>query len=145
MDTKRCEDWASNTIVLDQAQWLTSTLRVKFEFQAKGGNNIYLDNINLVGQSGVGIEKLSAQTLNANLFPNPTTSGVTVTLDAEKADALDLNVVDAQGRVVMQHNGWNVQTGSNSFPLALNGAARGWYIVTIQGASGFVRLPLLVQ
>lgn len=139
------EDWTDHTIVLDQEQWMTGNMRVKFEFQAKGGNNLFIDKINLLGQSGVGIQTSAAYTIQASVYPNPTQAGVTLSVDAKVGDQLQVCILDAQGREIEAIQNWNVTSGNNTVHVPLIGAAPGWYVVTARGDSGFIRLPLLVK
>jgi PKD repeat protein len=77
-------DWEEKTVNLTSS----SNIRFKFEFVSGGGNNIYLDDINITG--AVGVDEFS-NIGSFNVFPNPTNSSAQISFNLIK-DVKNLNI-----------------------------------------------------
>ncbi|MFB6258053.1 MAG: M43 family zinc metalloprotease [Flavobacteriales bacterium] len=72
-------------------------LRFKFRLESDGGNNIYLDDINVAHPDVLSIEEGSSS-LGVDLYPNPSTDKVTLRM--EGGNAFTLKLRDASGRTL---------------------------------------------
>lgn len=75
--------------------------------------------------SVVGVEELETIS-NVVVFPNPATDHLTVRLNSTKGGAMNVNLIDAVGKMV-QTNQVTVSTGTQNIELNLNGIAPGIY------------------
>ncbi len=73
----------------------------------------------------VGVEELETIS-NVVVFPNPATDHLTVRLNSTKGGAMNVNLIDAVGKMV-QANQITVSTGTQNIELDLNGIAPGIY------------------
>jgi hypothetical protein len=73
----------------------------------------------------VGVEELETIS-NVVVFPNPAADHVTVRLNSTKGGAMNVNLIDAVGKMV-QANQVTVSTGTQNIELNLNGIAPGIY------------------
>jgi hypothetical protein len=73
----------------------------------------------------VGVEELESIS-NVVVFPNPATDHLTVRLNSTKGGAMNVNLIDAVGKMV-QANQVTVSTGTQNIELNLNGIAPGIY------------------
>ncbi len=73
----------------------------------------------------VGVEELETIS-NVVVFPNPATDHLTVRLNSTKGGAMNVNLIDAVGKMV-QSNQVTVSTGTQNIELNLNGIAPGIY------------------
>jgi hypothetical protein len=73
----------------------------------------------------VGVEELESIS-NVVVFPNPATDHLTVRLNSTKGGAMNVNLIDALGKMV-QANQVTVSTGTQNIELNLNGIAPGIY------------------
>jgi hypothetical protein len=73
----------------------------------------------------VGVEELETIS-NVVVFPNPATDHLTVRLNSTKGGAMNVNLIDAVGKMV-QANQVTVSTGTQNIELNLNGIAPGIY------------------
>ena len=73
----------------------------------------------------VGVEELETIS-NVVIFPNPATDHLTVRLNSTKGGAMNVNLIDAVGKMV-QVNQVTVSTGTQNIELNLNGIAPGIY------------------
>ena len=69
-------DWVEKTMNFT-AIGSTTNIRFKFQFESGGGNNIYLDDIN-IGMGSVGQEEIANNISSFNVFPNPTKSSAQI-------------------------------------------------------------------
>ena len=77
---------------------LSTNLRLKFEFESDGGNDIYLDNLNI--GIGVGVEE-HANIGSFNVFPNPTNSSAKITFSVlDQVSNLSIHLKNSLGQVV---------------------------------------------
>ncbi|MFM9985910.1 MAG: M43 family zinc metalloprotease [Flavobacteriales bacterium] len=94
------DQWDSETLTLTQAQWFTSSFRVRFEFEGKGGNNLFLDDINITAEMPVGVEEAGLPVL-VNLYPNPAEGNMTLEVVQPNSGNLKVSLFDATGRLCL--------------------------------------------
>lgn len=100
---------------------------IKFEFSSGGGNNLYIDNINLSG-SNVGLEeKPLAQRLS--IFPNPATDAVHIQLGGLSKGEAEMALSDLSGKKLRQ-----ASFGKNAtqHTLQRDGLPAGVYFLTVK-------------
>lgn len=110
------------------ASWLSSSFRFKFVFTANGGNNIYLDDINL--DTHAGIEEISTSLSDVLIFPNPADDAADVEFELNAAERVTLNLVSVLGQT-LQTKTAELNPGRQSLKLSLNEIPNGCYFVTI--------------
>lgn len=69
-------------------------------------------------------------------WPNPTSSKLTVSLGARRADRLAVAVYDLSGRVVLDLGEWAVWPGGNAMTADLSELSAGMYLVRVSGRFG---------
>jgi len=90
-------DWVTRTVNLGTVSNSTN-VRFKFEFTSGGGNNIYIDDINIGGT--VGVDDFS-NIASFNIFPNPTNSSAQISFNLVKdVKVLSIKVRNAVGQEV---------------------------------------------
>jgi len=97
------DEWTGHIEEVDNEVYLVSNLRIRFEFESKGGNNVFLDDINIYGVDTLGnvvnLEEVDAQrSFGLNAFPNPSEGHFTVDARWMGAGAT-LLLRDAAGRL----------------------------------------------
>lgn len=141
--TPTSADWNTVHIPFNSAvfnQFLVSNFRYKFAFEGKGGNNIYLDDINIYNGApsdeivfGLGltaIENIS----NITLFPNPNDGEVNISFGLDAPQKVAFKVLDLSGKVlkstVIQGN-----SGNNIVLLDNSDLSAGVYLVQLSTES----------
>ncbi|MBN8696205.1 MAG: PKD domain-containing protein [Bacteroidetes bacterium] len=115
----------ASSFVPNASQWVTQSVNLNgyttqtnlyymFRFTSDGGNNIYIDDINLAGTQ-VGIEDEIANNLNFNVFPNPSTENTTISFDLIDKLNVDLRVLDVVGREVSVIYSGNLNNGEYKY------------------------------
>lgn len=90
-------EWDNFSISLDQYE-SNGPILIKFAFRSGGGNNFYLDNINVTASN----ISLSEVPLNQNLsvFPNPTNGNLNISLSSQPTADIKMTVHDLYGKEV---------------------------------------------
>lgn len=113
-------DWYPNS-----AQWGTKTIttlgsylnkpnvRFMFEFTSDGGNNLFIDDINITGP--VGIEEATNEDLMLNIYPNPVSNEMNVDLVVDDTYEANFRLVDIAGKMVANLGMVQLQPGNNHF------------------------------
>jgi hypothetical protein len=133
--------WRAESINLNN--YLTRpALLVKFEAFSNQGNNLYLDNINMSLTTGLNIVN---RALDFSLSPNPARSLAMVNFSLAKQQAVQLSVLDAQGRIVYAFDETSVLPGDHQLFVPVSGLAEGIYLVRLQGEDGQQLRRLVVE
>lgn len=77
-----------------------SEVRLAFVFTNKGGNNLYVDDIELVNNGNANQPRIKSGRFIA--YPNPTKSNFTVTFNVPEQQPVRLQLIDLSGRIVME-------------------------------------------
>jgi len=141
-------DWVTVHMTNVTATYFTDKFRVLFRFEGEGGNNIYLDDINLYSGSPsneivTGISELSLIS-HVELFPNPAEDELNVSFDLPNADDLNVSIVDLSGKKIQKHV-VKGKEGKNVVMMNTQELAAGMYQLVISGASGQKSLPFIVK
>lgn len=123
------DEWKSKTI--DLSNYANQTVRFKFTYDYGGGNNIYLDKIN-VAESGTGISE-SLLSNSITLLPNPNSGNFVIETDQAKHIS-SMSVINPLGQSILTLDKNQIQTTTNiSLPSA---TAPGVYFVQILSNDG---------
>lgn len=131
-------DWVTVHMANITSAYWVNNFRYKFEFESDGGNNIYIDDINIYSGSAsddliVGLDEQQAID-RITLYPNPTEGDVTVRFDAANAQEVNMQVVDVTGKVI-NTSSVNANTGANMVVLGTDNFAPGMYFLKIDGSN----------
>lgn len=128
-------DWRKEVININQYAG-KSQVMFKFEAYSAGGNNLYLDNINLGALSGAGMSEL--QNEECMLTPNPAAGFVS--LNCITLTDRTIELFDVQGRLVKQE-----VMNKLSQPLDISQLTSGVYVVHIINDKNEKRVMKLVK
>lgn len=136
--TPTSADWKTvhipfNTVAYNA--YLTENFRFKFEFTSDGGNNLYIDDINLYrgGPSEevvLGLEDKDALT-GISLFPNPNDGEAQVVFSLEAAQSVTLRVMDISGKE-LKSTKIQANAGENVIVLDNSDFASGLYLIRLE-------------
>lgn len=126
--------WATKIISLSSVSTAPS-LMVMFKFTSDAGNNIYLDDINILGN--VGIDELSGN-INFKIYPNPAEDNTIISFNLLESNNADIRIYDVIGKEVSTVFKGNLGAGEHQYSVAENTKlAAGVYFVklTVGGES----------
>lgn len=127
-------DWTSSHVTNITSAYWNEKFMYKFKFLSDGGNNIYIDNINIY--AGLASEDIfinnGLEDVNAfgdiHIYPNPTNKEFTVEYDAVDYDKATVELVDPLGKSVITQL-LNSKPGSNTFNISVSDKASGVYLL----------------
>lgn len=128
-------DWTTvHMINIFSDQWVDN-FRYKFRFEGNGGNNMYLDDINIY--QGAPSDNLVAAGLAENgliqdlsLFPNPTENELNIQFSALNAEKAVIQLRDVSGKLIRTEV-INAASGSNLAMMSVKELASGTYFMTL--------------
>lgn len=124
--------WNGEVLVLEAPQYFTDQFRVKFELTARGGNNLYLDDINIWKNAlpSVGIEELPGLT-GITIYPNPAEQDMMLEFNTLAPSSAQIELIDLSGRVVNREYTGVLQPGEHRFRIPHQSA--GMYVLRLVG------------
>jgi hypothetical protein len=96
-----------------------------------------------VAQSAAGIENYSNEISSLNIFPNPTSDIMTLTIDSKDAATAEISIVDIQGKVVKQINYDLTNNCTNKLTLDVADLSNGIYFVRVTTKNGILYKKLI--
>lgn len=139
----------SGSFVPTASQWVTKTvslasvatetnLFVMFKFISDAGNNIYLDDINIMGN--VGVDELSS-TLNFNVYPNPAEDNTLISFSLIEKAETTISIYDVVGKEISNVYTGNLNAGDHQYSIADNAKlASGIYFIKLNvGGESFTK------
>ena len=124
-------DWKTITIGPNSfTNYLVSNFRFKFKFVNGGGNDFFIDNINLSGSVTIEESEIDEK-LNVN--PNPVIDNLNIsfyTVSNLTNPAVEL--FDAMGRLVSSKKLNNVVIGANQIKMPSSDLDAGWYLLVLK-------------
>jgi PKD repeat protein len=96
-------EWSSMQVSLAQFAGANSEILIMFEVENAGGNNLYIDEINMdvVLSDELGFE---SDQRRFDAFPNPATESLTVELQSTSDDTSKLTLISVTGQTVWQND-----------------------------------------
>lgn len=132
-------DWVTVHMTNITSGYWTDQFRCRFEFESDGGNNIFLDDINIYSGSPsdeiVGISETEFNIEALAVYPNPVDNDLNVRFTLNSAEQARLIVQDVTGKVT-QTATVNGAEGLNMVMMDTSVLASGMYFLKVQiGAS----------
>ncbi len=92
-------DWDGEIITLSNPDWLTDRFRIKFEFSELGGNNFYLDDINIYAAGPTINVHESKPIFLFNVYPNPSSGNMTLELGQINSELITVELYNSTGQL----------------------------------------------
>ncbi len=124
--------WRSEVVNLGSYDNLPQVL-VKFVTYNEYGNNMWLDNINLV--SSTNVKSVSNEFNAIDLYPNPAQNEATVRITSSKSNEGTITMLNALGQIIQQQI-TAIEIGSNTVNFDTKNLASGLYYFIIADKDG---------
>ncbi|HET6245441.1 MAG: T9SS type A sorting domain-containing protein [Bacteroidetes bacterium] len=108
--------WVQYTISSLPLSYMNSNFRFKFQFKNGGGNNIYIDDINISDYS-VGINEQDELASDFIVYPNPFKEDAVIEVSLNKNETVKLTVIDILGKESVIQAERSFPAGDYSFKL----------------------------
>jgi hypothetical protein len=124
-------DWKTITISPSSfTNYLVSNFRFKFKFVNGGGNDFFIDNINLSGAVSIEENELK-QALT--IHPNPVIDNINISFySISKLTNPALELYDATGRLVNSRKLNHLVIGFNKIEIPSSNLDAGWYLIVVK-------------
>jgi hypothetical protein len=120
-------DWRTEVVPL--ASFIGGEIILRFVNINGYGNNLYLDNINVI-VSTIGVDELEAA-FNWTILPNPAQDNLTIALEEAVGQRMEVKLIGLDGKIVLSDQ---LSAGTQTTTLALHDVAPGIYFVHLQSA-----------
>jgi len=130
--------WYTEHITNISSSYYVSDFRFKFRFENDGGNNMYIDNINLYPAS---MTHITEEELTYSLYPNPANDEAILKLNSTQ-NVDEIQLLSTDGKVIRTISQNSIAT-SNEFKIDLADLSAGIYLVRIQTDSRLETIKLL--
>jgi hypothetical protein len=90
----------------------------------------------------VGLNEMASSS-NLTIFPNPANETVNVAFDQNTNDLIQIELIDATGRVVAQNQ--SIEIGANNVSFDVTNLSSGFYTVRLTNANGIENQKLMIQ
>ena len=123
--------------------FFTSGMRLKFVFSRHGGNNIFIDDINIAIDAG--LRDLSEDISLLSIYPNPTTDICTLQFNLKLPKTIAISVVNVLGQKVMDVSKQLYNEGENTVPIKISALASGMYFIQLSDGLRAITKPLVIN
>lgn len=134
-------EWKQGTATIP-ASYMTSGFRFKFIYSSNGGNNVYLDDINI--DVNAGVDDLSLIGSSIQLFPNPANELVNVSFTLPYSKNLSLSIVNILGQTIYESSKENYSEGNHTISLNTKNISPGMYFIKVADETNNFSKPLVI-
>lgn len=131
------DEW--QTVVIDNISsvFTNKEFRVRFEYLADNGNNLFIDNINLVDGSTLSITERNRLNERVKIYPNPTQQISTVEFNLAEAESqFEIRLIDLSGRLLDRIYSGSMPAGNQRIDVDLGDLDSGVYLLQFTSSSG---------
>jgi len=133
--------WAQQTINLASYTAIDHLL-VRFELTSSGGNNVYIDDINIGGTTGI---NPSLDPLDWSIYPNPSHGRFSLNFILNKQSQVDFRLIDLSGRVIFQERELVLPVGEHAKDFDFQALEKGLYFFHISTLQGNLTQKLIIE
>jgi PKD repeat protein len=126
------EQWGYSETAPIGGLYAVSDLRLKFSFQSDGGNDLWLDDINITGATAAISEAGTPSGDALQVVPNPAGQEATLVADLAAGGPVQVDLLDILGRPVRLVADEARPAGIARWKLSLDGLPGGLYLVRLQ-------------
>jgi PKD repeat protein len=137
------DEWATGEI--DISRYADKNyMKIKFQVVSKGGNYLYIDNLNIGKTTSISNKGIISNSLK--LYPNPASDNLTVRFNSSCNQNVIFSITGVLGNVVYAKN-INIKAGENIDNINLNelNIVKGIYLVMISGDNNKIAKRLIVK
>lgn len=127
-------EWKEANIVSLIGPFCVSNFRFKFEFNSGGGNNLYIDNINISYENTTGTDSFINQEIS--VYPNPSSDFLKI-LALKNID--EINIYDVMGKQV-----YSTKTNTKTLDLNISNFKNGYYSIKIK-VGEFIKVKSFIK
>lgn len=127
--------WETVTINNLSESHLVSNFRFKIEFESDGGNNLFIDDINISGPTVSNVETHQVS-YNVSVYPNPANSYFNLNVSGDKPSRLSMQLLNTLGQAVWATEQLPFAGGSQQYEINTSDLSPGVYLLYIENDDG---------
>ena len=143
--TPSASQWTEAFVTNLTSSYLVENFRVKFLFECGGGNDLYIDDINIFDPNASNFINENNLFSQVRLFPNPTTDMATLSLQMLETENMDIEVFDMLGKKIENIHSGVLVAGNQQFTINSNGWGAGVYYVNVSNGAYRTVMKLVVK
>ncbi|MES2628020.1 MAG: M43 family zinc metalloprotease [Bacteroidota bacterium] len=120
-------------------------VKVRFQWINGGGNNIYLDNINIYDAASTGIDENISAAFGLSVYPNPASGSATVAFELPKASQVKVELFDLVGKKCKDVYNGSTQAGEQEIKMNFDKLITGIYFVKLSVNGNSFTQKLIIQ
>lgn len=120
-------DWKIGTVPNINTTFLNDEFRIKFVFESAGGNNFFLEDINIGETIYTGTELLMQALNEAEIFPNPFQQTITFNFSELNNSKVNIKIYDLLGKEML-----NTSTAESHYTIDASSFHQGIYIAYME-------------
>lgn len=134
--TPTTSDWTTVHMTNITSSYWVENFRYMFRFEGSGGNNIFIDNINVYkgGPESLGLNDLEGMLSELAVYPNPSEGELNLSFNLNSVQNMQVNVLDLTGKK-LQSNTIHALEGHNQVLISTAELASGMYLLQL-GTNG---------
>jgi len=136
-------DWASNIVDLSAYDG-NSEVMIQIKGICAGGNNLYVDDIEIGDNIVSAISENSTEKIASNVYPNPTNNKGTLQLNIEKAMNIEIDIYDVLGKKVQQMANTKFTKGIHNISFDTSNLENGTYFIKYQSDEAVSNVKFVV-
>jgi PKD repeat protein len=138
-------DWSQESAALPINYLSETGVRIKFVFYSNGGNNLYIDDINIVSATA-GIGEINLSQLNLTVTPNPFSESTRINFSLSSNCYVSADIYDLIGQRVLKLTDENLNAGNHEYNISRSQlGSSGIYFVKMIVDGQTITKKLIVQ
>jgi hypothetical protein len=134
--------WVTIHVSNITSQFWTDNFQFLFEFESDGGNNLYIDDINIYKGAPsndliAGINEEVAYSSKIVIYPNPSEGEINVIIPSLNNGVTEMEITGLNGKLVYE-NRILLKTGDNIIAVNLGDLSDGMYILKLNSKEGVI-------
>ena len=138
----QASDWKLESVSLPSFLF-TSTFRMKFLFSRHGGNNIFIDDINI--DIATATKDISETIELMSIYPNPTSNLCSIKFKLSQSKTLLVNIFNVLGEKVYSIQKNIFSEGENELKLNTSNLTNGIYIIELSDGLRAINKQLIIS
>jgi PKD repeat protein len=132
--TPTAADWVTINVSGITSAYLVDDFRFKFEFNCGGGNDLFIDDINITGTVSINENEVIEDFI---IYPNPANDKIAISFFSNTAlNNASIMMFDASGRLVKNIISKDFQIGNQNIEFSIADIENGWYFIQLDSPEG---------
>jgi len=148
-------EWKEINVTNITSSYLVDNFRFKFVFTSGGGNNVFIDDINIWGVDNqgndvgapnmTGIQELFSEDAML-LYPNPTSGNTSLSFElVNNSESMQVELIDMVGKSIATIYNGQIAAGEHKFDISTENLSKGIYLVVINSEGRSITKKLIVK